>query len=98
MPSKLGEWVWVVEIWLCRDPQSVAASKIAPLREINLGFFCNLAEEVVEPIEVDSTGIYDLQTNQTTFFKEQVLFSVWAFTYDRPAFNTENSTFDNLNI
>ena len=71
MPSKLSEWVWVVEIWLCRDPQSVAASKIAPLREINLGFVCNFAGlfdgEVVEPMEVDSTGIYDLQTNQTTF-------------------------------
>ena len=27
MSSKLGEWVWVVEIWLCRDPQSVAVGK-----------------------------------------------------------------------
>ena len=33
-------------------------------------FFCNLAGsdgEVLEPMEVDSTEIYDLKTNQTTF-------------------------------
>ena len=57
-------------------PNQWRQAKLLRLVKSIWDFFCNLAGgdgKVVEPIEVDSTGIYDLQTNQTTFFKEQVL-------------------------